>query len=523
MRSLKLLSLIFIIWPIVSHAQAPATVRSPDGKVSFKLYPDGKAGSGYEVLYDNKDVVYGKLDSNDSAAHIQLLKIQRSTHKGTWHPVLGERSVVPDHYNEMVLTLHRPGMQANFQMIVRAYNEGVGLRYFFSGADSTSNIRLTEHREVFPVVQFPDGTQGYCTDHAQGIYKLRPVKQLEPHIQLPLTITLANGLWACVANGGRLASYTQWRAILLADKPTRLLENNFLISNLNAPNQLKDVSWINPGRVMREVTLSTKGAMSLVDFAVKQHIDFIEFDAGWYGPENNINSDATKVNVDPARNPVNDLDLPAVIKYARSKNKGVILYVNHLALEKQMDELFPLYEKWGVAGVKFGFVHTGTLSWDNWLYSAVEKAAAHHLMVDVHDEYSPTGFSRTYPNLVTVEGVRGNEEFPDATHNTILPFTRFIAGPADYTFCFQDKRLKNTKCHQLALSIVYYSPWQFLYWYDRPEQYTDLSGVELWKTLPTTWDQTRVPEGAPEQYITVVRKKIKSGMWAQLPIMMPVP
>ncbi len=503
-----------MIYPAIARAKTNPILLSPDGKVRFQFFPDNINAPGYRIFYHGQAVMQASIDSNNNDGNIELVKEQRSSHKGSWNPVVGEQSIVPDNYNELILTLRKSGKSAHFQLIVHAYNEGVGLRYFFPDRVSNSSTGalsapLMDYKEVFPLLQFPDGTRGYCTDHAQGIYKLQPVKQLKAGIQLPLTLTLPGNIWACVANGGRSAFSTQWRAVLLAGKPTRLLENNFLISNLNDTNKLDDTSWIKPGKVIREITLSTKGAMDLIDFAVKQDIQYIEFDAGWYGPEDKDSSDATRVNVDPARNPVNDLDMPAVIRYARSKGKGVILYVNHRALEKQLDTLFPLYEKWGIAGVKFGFVNTGTLYWDNWLYEAIKKAAAHHLMVDVHDEYSPTGFNRTYPNLITQEGVRGNEEFPDATHNTILPFTRFIAGPADYTFCFQDKRLRNTKCHQLALSVVYYSPWQFVYWYDQPKLYTDLSEVEFWKYLPTVWDKTKVPEGSPEEYIIVAREKNK--------------
>jgi len=435
MKYIKIALCILMICPSVSKAQTDLRLLSPDGKVRFQFFLHNTGGPTYQVFYHNSPVILAGVDSGNNTGNIALVKVQRSSHSGSWRPVISERSIIPDNYNELILTLRKPDEQTNFQFIIRAYNEGIGLRYSFSETGQI-NTSVTDHKAVFPVLQFPEGTQGYCTDHAQGIYKLRPLKRLQPGITLPLTVTLPGGIWACIANGGRSAFSTQWRAILIADKPTRLLENNFLISNLNEADKLKNTNWIKPGKVIREMTLSTKGAMDLIDFAVKQNIQFIEFDAGWYGPENNDNSDATRVNVDPARNPVNDLDMQAVIRYARSKNKGVILYVNHRALEKQLDTIFPLYEKWGIAGVKFGFVNTGTLYWDNWLYEAIKKAAAHHLMVDVHDEYSPTGYNRTYPNLITQEGVRGNEEFPDATHNTILPFTRFIAGPADYTFLF---------------------------------------------------------------------------------------
>jgi alpha-glucosidase len=118
-----------------------------------------------------------------------------------------------------------------------------------------------------------------------------------------------------------------------------------------------------------------------------------------------------------------------------------------------------------------------------WLHDAVRKCGEYNLMVDIHDEYRPTGFSRTYPNLMTQEGIRGNEEMPDATHNTTLPFTRYLAGAGDYTLCYFNNRVKNTKAHQLAMAAVYYSPLQFMFWYDRPEFYQGEEELEFWKAI----------------------------------------
>uniref|UniRef100_UPI003594458C glycoside hydrolase family 97 protein n=1 Tax=Persicitalea sp. TaxID=3100273 RepID=UPI003594458C len=407
-------------------------------------------------------------------------------------------------------------------------DEGIAFRYFFPESLTTQTIDIRQEATHF---RLPPESKLYATSHAQGSYSVVSPEELDFSAELPLTVQLKNGLWASIlhagqthfprvrlkAEDGELISElfggvvgtspfgSPWRVVMIAEKPTQLLENNYLTLNLNPPNQIETTDWIRPGKVMREITLSTVGAMELIDFAAEQNLDYIHFDAGWYGHEYEQAFDASRVSVDPRRNPVNDLDLPKIIKAARTKGIGVILYVNHRALENQIDTIFPLYEKWGVAGVKFGFVHTGSHYWTAWMHEAVKKAAKHHLMVDIHDEYMPTGFSRTYPNLMTQEGVRGNEAFPDATHNTTLPFTRFLAGAADYTYCFNEPKLKNTKAHQLALSIVNYSPWQYLFWYGKPQYYDNREEIELWKTMPTVWDETRVPAGLPGEHITVVR------------------
>ncbi len=175
-----------------------------------------------------------------------------------------------------------------------------------------------------------------------------------------------------------------------------------------------------------------------------------------------------------------------------------------------MDQLFPLYKKWGIKGVKFGFVQVGSHRWTQWLHEAVQLAAENELMVNIHDEFRTTGENRTWPNIVTVEGIRGNEEFPDATHNTILPFTRFVGGLGDYTICYMDKRLKTTHVHQLALGVVCFSPLQTIYWYDKPEFLAGLPELEFFENLPTVWDDTKVLSGTIGEHAVVARRSGES-------------
>ncbi|WP_247237613.1 glycoside hydrolase family 97 protein [Telluribacter sp. SYSU D00476] len=529
-------------------AQVPDSLRisSPNGLltwfISVRDEPAASQALFYEITYRNRPLIQpsrlGLAGNPASTTHfswdqnLRIVSARRSTHATQWKPVWGERSDIPDRYNELVVTLRNgPGAGGTMQLIARAYDEGVAFRYVFPEDLRMQIIEIGQETTHF---NLPANTKAYYTTHAQGKYEERTLEGWNKAAQMPLTLKLDNGHWACItqaeqtsyplvrlklAGTNQLVSElfspvtetspyrTSWRVVMASDTPGELLEKNYLIQNLNPPNQIPDVSWIKPGKVMREVTLSTTGAKGLVDFAVEQNIDYIHFDAGWYGHEHEVASDATTVTVDPRRNPKGDLDLPEAIRYATSKGKKVILYVNHRALERQLDTLLPLYQSWGVAGIKFGFVHTGSQYWTVWLHDAIRKAAKHHLVLDIHDEYSPTGFSRTYPNLLTQEGVRGNEEWPDASHNTILPFTRFIAGAADYTFCFNQARLKNTKAHQLALPVIYFSPLQYLYWYGKPVDFPDRQEIEFWKDLPTVWDETKVLDGTPGQCVSVARRK----------------
>jgi len=168
-----------------------------------------------------------------------------------------------------------------------------------------------------------------------------------------------------------------------------------------------------------------------------------------------------------------------------------------------------------VKGIKFGFVHVGSQHWTTWMHEAVKKCAKYNLMVDIHDEYRPTGFSRTYPNLLTQEGVRGNEEMPEATNSTVLPFTRFVAGAADHTICYYHQNgikpnlaryMKTTSGHQLALAVIFYSPLQFMYWYDKPSDIQDEPELEFFDKVPVVWDDTKVIHDEIGQFATIARR-----------------
>lgn len=542
MRFLFLFLCLFICVQNI-EAQQIKTLASPDGKLNFVFSLTGEGVPQYAVNFGDKPVVLNSvLGINDWQKDLVIGDVLFSQHDTTWKQVYGERSLVRDHYQSMTLSLLRRGKgQSSIQLQARAYNEGIAFRFFFpEGENGGSYLHITGESTEF---NFEPSTNAWFTPRAQSLHKLMPLKDWPDESDRPLTLELPNGLFACLAEA-EMTNYARtkfklnpsksnsilcslygevdeispfhspWRVVMVAEKAFQLLANNDLILNLNPPCAIKNTSWIKPGKVIREVTLSTEGAMSLVDFAAARHLQYIHFDAGWYGFENAIGSDATRVNIDPRRNPKNDLNLKTVIKYAKSKGIGVLLYVNQRALAAQLDTILPLYHSWGIAGVKFGFVQVGSHRWTTWLHEAIKKCAKYQLMVDIHDEYRPTGFTRTYPNLITQEGVRGNEEMPDANNNTILPFTRYIAGPADYTYCYYFRKelghatrfIQNSSAHQLALPVVYYSPFQFLFWYDKPQDYQGEPEIAFWEAIPTIWDDTKILCGEISKYISVARR-----------------
>lgn len=533
-------------------------LSSPNGKYQFVFsQKDGKLT--YRLDYAGKQVVEeGELGVNidnhlvESAMGIpvdtnrvwtkgmEVTSVEHRSEDNTWKTVYGEYSQIRDHYNEMTLHLMKGGKHDNsgngydkrqqylFDIIVRAYDEGVAIRYHFPEATNGLFMHITDDLTSF---RFAPGAEAYhyawAQSHANKVKLLKSEAAWKEEAERPLTLHLANGLYVAIGEAaltdfvrGKLklkadhelqmamfdsadiitAYDMPWRFIMVGEKAIDLINNKQLVLNLNAPCQIADTSWIKPGKAFRVCRLDMKTCLAGVDFCVDRGLQYIELDAGWYGPEMKMSSSALKVLES------RDIDMPKLCAYAKSKGVGVWVYVNQRALYQELDQILPLYEKWGISGIKFGFVQIGSQEWTTWLHQAVRKCADHHIMVDIHDEYRPTGWSRTYPNLMTQEGIGGNEEMPDAEHNTILPFTRFLCGPADYTPCYFNGRVKNTKAHQLAMPVVYYSPVTFLYWYDLPNAYKGEQELDFWKHCPTVWNESKALQGEIGAYIVQARR-----------------
>ena len=199
---------------------------------------------------------------------------------------------------------------------------------------------------------------------------------------------------------------------------------------------------------------------------------------------------------------------------------GVILYVNRRALERQLDSLLPLYQSWGVKGLKFGFVQVGSQKWTSWLHEAIRKCAKYQMIVDVHDEYRPTGYSRTYPNLLTQEGIRGDEESPFTEHSITTLFTRMIAGAADNTNCYFTSRVDKMGSHtaQMAKAVCILQPSAIFVLvrsskmearqiHLKKEKFRNVPELAWYDALPTTWDETKVLEGDMQAFATIARRK----------------
>lgn len=543
MRKLIVCSIICSFFFTLHTSAQIKKLISPDQSIQLDFQAGHRLGEllTYQLFYNDKPVIITgkiKLDMNDES--LVLKKVERIKKKGLWQTVYGERKFIPENYNQLKLSF-QPQRKTGFQLtlLLRVYNEGFAYQYILNGDEE---IVLKNESSQFDL---PENTRAWVSSTAQGLLTEKKIRDIKDVVDRPLTARLNGGLYAAFGEAGlvnfarmKFTSFSTnglitkldgetkaskelrspWRYVLIGTSPADLLQKNYMLLNLNAPNQISNTKWIQPGKVLREVTLTTNGSCRTIDFAARHNIQYIMFDAGWYGREDHDSSDATKVNLDPLRSK-GPLDLKEVIRYGNAKGVGVILYVNRRALETQLDTLLPLYQSWGIKGLKFGFVQVGSQQWTSWLHEAIRKCAQYNMIVDVHDEYRPTGYNRTYPNLLTQEGIRGDEESPFTEHSITTLFTRMIAGAADNTNCYFTNRVDKMGSHtaQMAKAVCIYSPLQFLYWYDHPRVDTtkDFKEAELqevpelkwYDQLPVTWDDTRVLEGDMQRFATIARKK----------------
>jgi alpha-glucosidase len=563
-------------------ASEPVSVSSPDGRIKVSLavkekldpYPAGTrlyysvSADGKEILLDSPFGIDFK-DMPPIARDLAIRDQSRRSASESWKTVCGKSSLVQDRYNELRLTLEEtrePGRRIEF--IVRAYDDGIGFRYYLPSQPALSSFLLTSERSEFHFAgNHTAWAAGYDTyvSHQESEFDRITLSKITPAniVGLPLTIEIDKSTYvalteadltdwagmyltaagnqpnALVTTLSPLPSvpgvlvrstaprYSPWRVLLIGRTPGALIESN-LILNLNEPCALTDTSWIKPGRSAWDrwwsgdyapdtnfkVGMNTQTMEYFTRLAADMGWEYVLVDWHWYGDPENPEADITRS--------APDVDIPAIVRYARERNVRVLLWLRWNHAERQMEEAFPLYEKWGIAGVKIDFMQRDDQEMVNFYEKTLKLAAKYHLLVDFHGAYKPTGIRRTWPNLITREGVLGNEYNKWSSrvtpeHNVTLPFTRMLAGPMDFTpggfrqstkanFRPQDSApfVMGTRAHQLAMMVVYESPLQVLC--DSPYAYRNQKGVDFLKTVPTTWDETRVLNGEIGEYVTIARR-----------------
>jgi len=559
-------------------------VSSPDGNLTIALelktlpqpyFPGERAY--YRVLYKGQPVLADSplgLDFQSARPldrDFEVTGTDRQTRDGSWDNPFGAKRTVPDRYNELTVRLKEreaPGRRVEF--IFRAYDEGVAFRYFLPEQEALGKFILASENTGFYFAG--DGSayalnMGRFDSHYESEYPRIALADIKPAslINLPLLIETSAGPWvalleadltdyaglyvggvAGVANGltsrlsplprkidqavvGATPKATPWRVLMVGPTPGSLVQNNYLILNLSAPCALADTSWITPGKAAWDwwsgsfarnaaftSGMNTATMRHYIDFAGAHGFEYMLIDAGWYAISQDSANDDLTVHVP-------EVDLPALLARARSNNVKVILWVEWRPLDRQMDKALALFEQWGVAGIKVDYMNRDDQEMVNFYERCVRAAADHHLVVDLHGAYKPTGLRRTYPNLLTREGIMAMEynkwsERITPEHDVTAAFTRMLAGPMDYTpGAFRNAargRFKaldiepmsqGTRAHQLAMYVVYESPLAMLA--DHPAAYEGQPGLEFIERVPTVWDDTRILDGRPAEFIAAARRK----------------
>jgi alpha-glucosidase len=321
------------------------------------------------------------------------------------------------------------------------------------------------------------------------------------------------------AEQGALPHHSAWRVLAVADKPGRLVEST-LQYDLSPPSRLKDTSWIHAGKASwnwwvndvgpdGQSAYTTQTMKYYVDFASQSGFPYMMLDAGW-----SAGRDITRMN--------GKVDIPELVRYAATKNVKIWIWCYSGSVKDQMKTAFPLFEKWGIVGVKIDFVNQDDQQAIQFYYDTAREAAAHHLMVDFHGTRTPWGLERTYPNVLSFEGVLGMENNKvgrrdSPVDRSVFPFTRLLAGPMDYTpggfrnatedgFVAQNTNpmVMGTRAQQLALYVIFQSPIQMVS--DSPQSYACQPAFQFIKDVPVAWDSTRVLNGEPGEYITMARR-----------------
>ncbi len=504
----RLACLCLLAWAaqwVVGAAEAkssgdPVVARSPDGRLAIELYTRAASGAPGQLQYRVTMVDHAVIEASNLGVRLKDgMELGRNSEvldstsvriDTSFDQFPGKRRHVIDRGTETIVTLRERGTNPRkWQLVVRAYDDGVALRYRFPKQPGWSSLELAEERTEFA---FPAGAVatmlplGSFTTSHEGRYDRRRVHDIAANqlLALPLLVELPGTGWAAVleanltdyaglylarpdAPDGALTSRlsphpgetdiavraalphdSPWRLILVGSDARQLLESDTVLK-LNAPSTIADTSWIKPGKttfpwwndyyetgVPFTMGLNTATAKYYIDFCAEYGIPYHTLDGvndlAWYGGHI-----APYAGADIIQG-IDGLDFREVIHYARQKGVRIRLWMHWQAAQQHMAQAFPLYRKWGIEGVMIDFMDRDDQEMVNFQRQLLQLAAANHLTVNFHGVAAPTGLERTFPNLLNSEGVRNleydkwDEDGVTPEHDVTVPLTRMLAGPTDY-------------------------------------------------------------------------------------------
>lgn len=582
MLSHRSLALLILAVPLAQPQTTAVMLKSPDDGLEISIAtlsggsPSETGQLAYRVSFRGNPLIdWSNLGLDIQGApvlgsEVRILSSDTSAGDETWTSPAGKANPIRNHYNAVTVRTAETRRGRQLEIEARAYDDGVAFRYAVPEQASIRELRLAAEATQFHLskdaTSFPLILRGYRTSYEDDYHEL-PLSGLHQDylVALPLLMEVPGVAWVALTEAnldkyaglyvgtGRdartlearlapridepgLAVSTQtparspWRVLIIAADPGRLVESN-LVVNLNPPSAIADTSWIRPGKtawdwwsgsVARNVSftpgMNTETMKHYIDFSARNGFEYMLIDAGWAkggGTPGAPRTDLTQTSA--------SINMPELLDYAKTKKVGLWLWAHWTDVDRQVDEAFPLFEKWGIAGVKIDFMDRDDQWMVNWYRRVARKAAEHKLMLDFHGAFKPDGLRRTYPNVMTREGVMGLEYLKWSArvtpkHNVTLAFTRMLAGPLDYTPGGFDNVTKaaflprnrfpmvmGTRAHQLALYVVFESPLQMVA--DYPGAYEGQKELDFLRAVPATWDETRVIDGRPVKYITIARRR----------------
>lgn len=585
---MKFTHLIVVAFATLMSLSAPArtSVASPDGNVVVTVNVDHgrlyyNVDRGGEVILNPSRLGLTLAGVPDWAEGFSVVSTSTRQERSSWEPVWGEEALIENNYNELTVELQQkkvaPGRR--LRVVFRVFNDGMGFRYEFPSQQQMSDFVITDELTEFA---FPEAHTSWSLPvegirFYEGLFRELPLDSIG-WASTPVTIHTASGL-SMALHEAALTDYaamnvqatpgspvlraaltpwstgekvfvtdvrtSPWRTLIIADNDGDMMLSRIML-NLNEPCRIVDTSWIKPQRYigvwwcyhMKENTWEIGPRHGATTANVLRHMDFAARNGfggvlveGW-------NYDWASWEFSFTR-PYEDFDIDSITAYGRAH--GVALIGHHETggkianYERQMEDGFRLYRDKGMHYVKTGYV--GDLLDDVERHSSqagvrhyrrvIETAAQYEMCIDNHEPVIPTGLQRTYPNLMTQEGVRGQEW--DAwnptggnppSHTVTLPFTRGLAGPMDFTpvtFSFENPvmpqtRVNTTIAKQLALFVILYSPLQMAS--DMIEHYeANPAPLQFLVDCPTDWQRTLYPEALIGKYITVARLAKDGSTW----------
>jgi alpha-glucosidase len=567
------LIILCCLWLTPSSAQE-YLLQSPDNQIKVEVLVS--ANTVYRVYLRNKLIMHGKpigmtVGKKNKLGYKEFEPKSETQYKNNKvKPVVAYRSAeITENYNQLSLEFES-GLSIDF----RCYDEGFAYRLHTS-FDKDVTIKhesMGFELTTNPDVWFPKETSFYS--HNERAYERRPSLGLKKNEKASLPILWkwedgpfvmftetdlrdypgmylkTNGLGGYEAihpkypattakffDRFQMVGFTKpyiaqtdgnrsypWRVFTIAGSEEELFDSH-LPYLLSAETELANTDWIKPGKVAWDwwnalqlegvdfkPGLNTETYKYYIDFAAKNGLEYIIMDEGWYHL-----GDLTKVK--------KDIDMPELLRYAEEKNVGIVLWVVWHTLQKQFDVAFEQFSNWGVAGIKMDFMMRRDQPMVAFYEKVAKEAAERKMLVDFHGSRCPKGLQRTYPNVLTYEGVRGNEwnKWSSALtvdHDVTLPFTRMLAGPMDYTpgamenisnpkkhrMNLKHPKSQGTRCHELAKYVVYESPLQMLC--DEPTAYEkEEECMKFLRAVPTVWDETVMLDAKVGEHILLARRK----------------